>query len=69
MSILDDMDNLRDLLLEAERLHEKPFIKRGLVAGCPTCDAHKPGEMMPNHEASPYCESGKRAHCTCDVCF
>lgn len=23
----------------------------------------------PNHVASSYCESGKRAHCTCEVCW
>lgn len=25
--------------------------------------------MAPSHEASAYCESGKRPHCTCDSCF
>lgn len=23
----------------------------------------------PSHEASRYCRSGKRAHCTCDACY
>ncbi len=36
---------------------------------CSYCDRHKPGEMMPSHTASAGCQSGKRAHCTCDACF
>ena len=33
-----------------------------LCAGCAE------GSPVP-HEPSPRCESGKRPHCTCDVCF
>ena len=36
---------------------------------CSYCKQHKPGDMMPSHDASRHCESGKRSHCTCDVCF
>lgn len=36
---------------------------------CVTCDANRNDSMMPSHTASDRCESGKRAHCTCDVCF
>lgn len=36
---------------------------------CAYCDQHCYDEMMPKHEASPRCESGKRPHCTCDICF
>lgn len=39
------------------------------AAGCVTCAQHMPGEMMPPHDPSPRCESGKRQHCTCDICF
>jgi hypothetical protein len=39
------------------------------AAGCVTCAQHMSGEMMPPHDPSPRCESGKRSHCTCDVCF
>lgn len=39
------------------------------AAGCVTCSQHMASEMMPPHDASPRCESGKRNHCTCDVCF
>lgn len=27
------------------------------------------GKPVPRHEASSSCESGKRNHCTCDICF
>jgi hypothetical protein len=47
-----------------ERRHILPW-----AAGCVTCAQHMPGEMMPPHDASPRCESGKRNHCTCDTCF
>jgi hypothetical protein len=36
---------------------------------CVTCSQYVAGEMMPWHDASPRCESGKRNHCTCDICF
>ncbi len=36
---------------------------------CVTCSQYIAGEMMPWHDASPRCESGKRNHCTCDICF
>lgn len=41
--------------------------------GCPSCQefyAH-PRLMphAPSHRASNRCQSGKRAHCTCDTCF
>jgi hypothetical protein len=41
--------------------------RRGRLAGCSFCDEH-PG-LMPPHDASSRCESGKHSHCTCDVCF
>jgi hypothetical protein len=38
--------------------------------GCPTCDTDPDGKaMMPPHEASSKCESGKHTHCSCDTCF
>lgn len=36
---------------------------------CVTCSQHMIGEMMPPHDPSPRCESGKRNHCSCGVCF
>jgi hypothetical protein len=36
---------------------------------CKFCDEHRGDEMMPPHDASSRCESGKRNHCTCDTCF
>jgi hypothetical protein len=45
-----------------------------LVPGCLGCqeryEAVNPFSVLaPNHEASRFCESGKRNHCTCDSCF
>ncbi len=37
--------------------------------GCPTCAELARGSFGPPHDASPRCESGKRNHCTCDICF
>lgn len=44
---------------------------------CKACQVHfypsyRTGHFdvfAPNHKASDRCESGKRPHCTCDVCF
>jgi hypothetical protein len=45
-------------------------IRAMLIKGmCAYCDEHRDDQMMPPHDASPRCESGKRNHCTCDVCF
>lgn len=40
-------------------------------ADCPICLPAMQGveKMVPYHEASPRCESGKRNHCSCDTCF
>lgn len=47
-----------------------PPIRRCLlpVGECAYCDANR-DEMMPPHDASSRCESGKHPHCTCDTCF
>ena len=34
-----------------------------------TMDWEKPFGLMPRHEASSNCESGRHNHCTCDTCF
>ena len=39
------------------------------TVGCAYCKAHASDAMMPHHDASPRCESGKHNHCTCDTCF
>jgi hypothetical protein len=38
---------------------------------CVVCDRMRAnGETFhPRHNASQYCESGRRNHCTCDTCF
>lgn len=39
------------------------------VLACPFCEQHCDDPMMPYHDASDRCESGKHPHCTCDTCF
>lgn len=51
----------------ARKVLERRYILSGGV--CVTCSQHLASEMMPPHDASPRCESGKRNHCTCDTCF
>lgn len=36
---------------------------------CAYCDQYGDDPMMPRHNASERCESGKHPHCTCDTCF
>lgn len=38
---------------------------------CAYCDRERAAgnDFHPAHDASPRCESGKRAHCSCDTCF
>lgn len=38
---------------------------------CPYCDREREqgNDFHPSHDASQNCESGKRAHCSCDTCF
>jgi hypothetical protein len=43
--------------------------RRRLYADCQYCQDHKNDSMMPPHKASDHCESGKRNHCTCDICY
>lgn len=50
--------------LTTTALGPKPSRRRIQITGCALC--HSGG---PPHDASPNCESGKRAHCSCDVCF
>ena len=61
-----------DYMRELERAEE-------LDPSCKTCVEHfypavRAGRNMyevfaPRHKASPNCESGKHAHCSCDACF
>lgn len=38
---------------------------------CQFCQREKENgnTFFPPHNASTYCLSGKRSHCTCDICF
>jgi len=56
---------LRSILLESP-LAPRRWMQPG---ECAYCDAHRSDPMMPSHTPSERCESGKRPHCTCDICF
>lgn len=43
--------------------------RRRLVDSCSYCQDNKDDARMPPHDASDNCESGKRTHCTCDICY
>lgn len=49
-----------------ERKHQ-PRLR--CVEGCAYCERNKGDSMMPSHDASSRCESGKHNHCACDTCF
>lgn len=48
-----------------------PPLRRRIAinAGCATCDSLGSHDFAPPHDASARCESGKRNHCACDICF
>lgn len=59
-----------DALYGSRRPQQKE--RRYILSGglCVTCSQYTPGDgLLPPHDASDRCESGKRNHCTCDVCF
>jgi hypothetical protein len=55
------------------RLRWVPDTRRhkALPGECVYCDRERADNCAfhPSHDASPRCESGKRAHCSCDTCF
>jgi hypothetical protein len=59
--------------LKPDRLIQFPKIRLDMVAAgsCLYCDEIRARKerMYPPHDASVRCESGKRPHCSCDVCF
>lgn len=53
-------------------LHDpaKPMRRHWCQPGeCAYCDTYREDSMMPYHDASSRCESGKQTHCTCDTCY
>lgn len=51
------------------QLHRALIAYRRATSGCKYCFEHQLVDMMPPHEASRGCQSGRRPHCTCDRCF
>ena len=58
---------LRDQMMKRQ---EESSVRISFVLDgtCKTCSQLAKGEMCPPHDASPRCLSGKRNHCSCDIC-
>ena len=62
---------------EAEQVRQQRIQTMELTGNLdPNCKGCKPyydhpmvSPFAPSHKASNRCESGKRSHCTCDICF
>lgn len=59
-------DHLLDVFHALQSIEQAS--RRSRVEGCQVCNEYPPDEGPP-HDASPRCESGRREHCTCDICF
>lgn len=46
---------------------EKPDLPS--AEDCPGCQASTEAGWGPKHDANERCQSGKRNHCSCDICF
>ena len=64
MTVREHIELLR---LQARARREQRKREWEIVA-CTFCQSFK-GKLHPPHFASPNCESGKRNHCTCSICF
>lgn len=55
-----------DLAYKNRRKHRAEY-----ASECNLCDEmrRKGDTFHPSHDASKNCESGKRKHCSCDICF
>ena len=62
--------NAEQSKLSAFELHELTG-QAAKYPDCKTCQRYlEEGKYFsPRHEASRFCGSGKRDHCTCDLCF
>ena len=65
MKRLEQRDGGTTVLMDGERW------RTTYIDGCEFCDDMKAKMewFYPRHKASPRCESGGHAHCTCDRCF
>lgn len=60
-------DLIREMRAEQKASAERQAARHPDCTMCATIAAE--GGLGPSHEASERCESGKRAHCTCDTCW
>jgi hypothetical protein len=66
-----------DVFKEINRIFDEAAPKlptrrhKALFGCCQYCDGERDrrNEFHPSHDASERCQSGKRRHCSCDICF
>jgi hypothetical protein len=66
---MDTKPKLNFWIAENFKLKPVPRLRFAAPGTCRYCDQCRTDPMMPYHEASDRCESGKHNHCTCDTCF
>lgn len=67
-----ERDRIAQVRASAKSAKQEPVWMRMAPEGeCVLCDRARAtdDQMMPNHSASPRCESGSHNHCTCDRCY
>lgn len=64
-------DALQSAVWEREGYYNGKRLHKAPLGQCPTCDdmRDKKQHFHPSHAASERCESGKRNHCSCEICF
>ncbi len=60
---------IEDGALEGAEPPASAIGRRERVDGCVRCESGATDALVPPHDAAPGCESGRREHCTCGVCF
>jgi hypothetical protein len=55
--------------MQTDKPEDRPIVVRKRTKlSCWTCQELSEDPMMPWHDASPRCESGHHAHCSCSIC-
>lgn len=60
-------DDYKNIVNDKDSFDE--FAKAYEEEHCDYCRKQVVGTIFPSHFASDRCESGRRNHCTCDICF
>jgi hypothetical protein len=70
LTVGEVLDNAADLVPLANSLLRPGRRRHRVPVGeCVACDRERDVDFSPYHDASTNCQSGRRAHCTCDTCW